>query len=251
MGLHSIVKKDKTEFTLEELQKKFPKKAKSITEETVQLLNDANNDPTFNGDEFIRAMVDYQSVMIEGSYSMKEYINALKFVAYLATDADNLTEAYKKARANDTFVQERLEAKTDSNEYKELTNAASRYRKTPLVQKLLTQSNMPLYLMFQGTTYQAVAVLSNEMHTAAFSKDRISAAKAILEHVKPPENLQIELEVGPSAEAQSMQSQLSAQLAETVAMQKRMLDAGVDISQVQKLGLKADVLEVEVVENER
>ena len=251
MSLHSIVSKGKTEFTLEDLQKKFPKKAKSITEETVQLLNDANNDPMFNGDEFVRAMVDYQSVMIEGSYSIKEYINALKFVAYLATDADNLTEAYKKARANDQFVQERLEARTDSNEYKELTNAASRYRKTPLVQKLLTQSNMPLYLMFQGTTYQAVAVLSNEMHTAAFSKDRISAAKAILEHVKPPENMQIELAVGPSAEAQSMQSQLSAQLAETVAMQKKMLDAGVDISQVQRLGLKADILEAEVVENEQ
>jgi hypothetical protein len=238
MGLHSIVKKDKTEFTLEELQKKFPKKAKSITEETVQLLNDANNDPTFNGDEFVRAMVDYQSVMIEGSYSMKEYINALKFVAYLATDADNLTEAYKKARANDTFVQERLEAKTDSNEYKELTNAASRYRKTPLVQKLLTQSNMPLYLMFQGTTYQAVAVLSNEMHTAAYSKDRISAAKAILEHVKPPESMEIALEVGPNEEAKSMQLNLNEQLAQIASNQKRMLEAGIGINEVQRVSVK-------------
>jgi len=191
-----IVKKDKTTITREEVIRRFPAKKTTVTEEVVDLINDANNDPEFNGDEFVENMMTFQNVMHKNSGSLAEYVNALKFCAYLEADVSNYTEAYKRARANDKFVMERADLATDSNGYKELSNAASRYRKTPMVRDILTQAEMPLYLMFQGARYGAVSKLVEEMEDAQFSKDRISAAKAILEHVKPPENMKVELDIG-------------------------------------------------------
>lgn len=219
-----IVNKPKTEVTVEELQKRFPAKKNTITEEVVDLINQSNSDPYFNGDEFLENMMTYQNVMYKNSGSLGEYINALRFCAYLETDVNNYTEAYKRARAADQFVIDRANADTDSNAYKELTGAASRYRKTPMVRDILTQAEMPLYLMFQGARYGAVAKLVKEMETAAFSKDRISAAKAILEHVKPPENMKIELDIGVKED--NKLQQLNDQLAEIASRQKHHLEMG-------------------------
>ena len=157
MGRLGIVKKQVPAITLEELKERFPAKKNTITEETVKLINDAMNDPQFSGEEFINTMLDYQNVLATSSASFKEYVNAIKFCAYLESTDFNITEAYKLARASDEFVKERMFAPTDSNEYRELTSRASTHHKSPLVRKILTQSDMPLHLMFQGARYRAVA----------------------------------------------------------------------------------------------
>lgn len=241
MGVFNIVKKEKTTFTVDTLKEKFPEKKGTITQELVDMLNDVNNDPTFNGDEFIDQMLTYKNVMIDGSASIKEYINALKFCAYLEAYNDNATEAYKRARASDEFVIERASAPTGSTGYNELTSTASRYRKTNiLVRKILAQSDMPLYLMFQGARYKAVAVLVNEMESALYSKDRITAADKLLTHVKPPDNINIELAVGPNSQAVSMQQSLNEQLMTLASNQKKMLDAGFNIKEAQKVSISVN-----------
>ena len=243
-----IVKQSKTQVSKEELIKKFPDKKNTITDEVVNLINEANSNPEFNGDEIIKTMTTYQSIMINNSGSLKEYLDAIMFCAFLEADISNYTKAYIKARANDQFVIDRKDLPTDSNGYKELTNAASRYRKTPMVRDILTQAEMPLYLMFQGARYSAVSKLVEEMDAAAFSKDRINAAKAILEHVKPPENMKVELEVGPSSEAMDMQKELNKQLAELASNQKKMLEKGGKLSDVQKIEINVNetIIDAEV-----
>lgn len=244
MGL-GIVKVNKTELTKEELQKKFPAKKNSITDEVVELINEANNNPEFNGNEFIETMVDYQSAMLDCSSSIPEFINAIKFVAYLEMTNGSATEAYKRARAKDKFVQERLNAASNSKGYNELSSAASRYRKSPLVKQILTQSEMPLYIMFQKERFKAVTVLATEMEEAQYSKDRISAADKLLTHVKPPENIQVELGIGPTKEAVDLQTELNTQLARLAANQKALLDAGISIKDVQKTGVNLDIIDAE------
>jgi hypothetical protein len=137
-------------------------------------------------------------------------------------------------------------APTDSNEYKELTSRASTHHKSPLVRKILTQSDMPLHLMFQGARYRAVAVLAREMTDAEYSKDRIAAADKLLTHVKPPENQKIELDIGMTSEAKSVTASLMDQLAVMAVQQRKLLEAGADIRSVQKLGIQAEILDVEV-----
>lgn len=247
MGFGDIVKQDKTKITADKLKELIPQRKGSITDELAEMIDKANSSPDFNGDEFLSTLISYRDVMLRGSYSLKEYVTAVKFCAYLLSENDNTIEAYKRARADDEFVKERIGAPAGSSDYNMLSSAASRYRQSKLVRELLTVSQMPLYLMFQGERYKAVEVLATEMQTAAYSKDRISAAKELLTHVKPPENLQVELEVGPSQEAKSMQESLSEQVAHTIAMQQKLLAAGVELKDVQKLGIKTDeVIEAEV-----
>lgn len=246
MGRLGIVKKAVPVITVEELKEKFPAKKNTINEETVKLINDAMNDPQFSGEEFLNTMLDYQNVLATSSASFREYINAIKFCAYLESTDFNITEAYKLARATDEFVKERMFAPTDSSEYKELTSTASRHHKSPLVRNILMQSDMPLYLMFQGARYRAVAVLAREMTDAEYSKDRIAAADKLLTHVKPPENQKIELDIGMTSEAKSVTASLMDQLAVMATQQRRLLEAGADIRSVQKLGIQAEILDVEV-----
>lgn len=193
MGKLGIIKPEKTIFTLEEVVEKFPEKKRTITQELVDYLNEANSDPAFDGDGFMNNLLTYKDVMLNGSASIKDFVNAMRFCAYLEACDDNATEAYKKARMDSPWVQERMNAKSGSKAYNELTHVASRYRKeNKLVRQILTQTDMPLYLMFQGSRYRAVSVLEKEMLTAPFSKDRIAAADKLLSHVKPPDNQQIE-----------------------------------------------------------
>lgn len=230
-----IVKKEKTEVTKEELIKRFPSKKNTVTPEVVDLINEANNNPDFNGDEFIENMMTYQSVMMKNSGSLVEYVNALKFCAFLEADVSNYTEAYKRARANDRFVMERANLPKDSTGYKELTNAASRYRKTPMVRDILTQAEMPLYLMFQGARYSAVSKLVEEMEDAQFSKDRISAAKAILEHVKPPENMKVELDIGVKQD--NIIDRYEAMITDLVQHQKKEIAEGKDLAEITNMSI--------------
>lgn len=243
-----IVSKPKTQVTVDELKQRFPAKKNTITDEVVFLINQANSDPEFNGDEFLENMMTYQNVMYNNSGSLAEYINALKFCAYLESDVDNYTEAYKRARSNDKFVQDRMNASTDSVEYRELTAAASRYRKTPMVRDILTQAEMPLYLMFQGARYGAVAKLVDEMESAPFSKDRISAAKAILEHVKPPENMKVELDVGVKQD--NIIDRYENMISDLVQHQKEQIAQGKDLHEVTNISIintkEDDVIDAEV-----
>jgi hypothetical protein len=172
--------------------------------------------------------------MIKNGSSMKEYINAIKFVGYLMSEEDNYTEAYTRARAGDEFVKKALGKGTDTDEYKALVSAASRYRKNPLVVDILTLVQVPWDIMYAHAAHGAFGVLTKEMVQAPLSKDRIAAAEAVLKYVKPNE-LKIQMEAGPGA--LSMGESLSRQLLEVSAMQKKLLESGQDIKSVQRIGI--------------
>ena len=243
-GLNIVAPKT---YTLQELQELFPSKRKTINEGTVKLLNETLANPDFNPSTFIKHIVDYQNVMINSGASMKEYLNAVKFCAYLESEM-SIVEAYRRARAGDKFVQDRINAKSDTTAYAELAFQAQRYKKSKLVRELLTQTDMPLYLMFQASRYKAVATLAREMEEAPLSKDRIAAADKLLTHVKPPETQNVELQVGMTNQAIEMQEQLFAQISKISQAQSDRLKAGENLDDVQQLGLTADFIEAETNE---
>lgn len=232
--------------TVDSLRAAFPNKRETITQELADVINEAQTNPDGAIDNFLGTLIEYKGAMEKCSSSMKEYVRAVKFCAYLEAEDYNAIEAFKKARSGDKFVQDRLDAPTDSIKYKELASAASRFHRSALVKQILLQSDMPLYLLFQGARYKAVAVLMDEMENAAYSKDRITAAKELLANVKPPENSKVELEIGVSAETKSMQQSLEEQLAKVTEMQMKRLEAGEDIRSIQKLGVKTDIIDAEV-----
>jgi hypothetical protein len=160
---------------------------------------------------------------------------------------DNYTEAYKKVFFDREFVRARLGLSTEDSRYKELTSAASRYRRSKIVTDILTVSQVPLDLIFAGDRVKAVGVLADIMVSGKYDKDKINAAKELLAATKN-ENTRIELEIGPSQEAVSMQTQLNKQLGELAVNQKRMLEAGYGIKDIQTVSV--DINNMNLIEGE-
>ena len=222
--------------TKEDLQKALPTRKNAITDDIVNLINQSTHEPEFQGESLLNTAITYEKVMTNNRASIKEYLRALKFCAYLVSMDDNITEAYKKAFADRDFVKERLNVNTSSTKYNELTSAASRYRKSRLVVDILTMSQVPLDLMFTGARYKAVGVLAELMVTAKLDRDKINAAKELLAATKGPEEVKMELDVGERTA--NLQQQLSTQLMESVALQKKMLEAGVGFEEATRLNIK-------------
>ena len=210
--------------TIEELQKKFPRKKNSITQEAVDVINAAMNDPEFDTSTLIGDMITFENVMHQHSMSMEEYIDAIRYCAYLQSNPDSKLDAYKRTFSRREFVSSKWDAKPGTTDYKALTGAATRYDALPYITKIKTQALVPMHLLFNGLQYQAVGVLATEMTTAPLPRDRIAAAKELLAAVKAPENLKIDLDIGVK-ESSAVQS-LNDQLAEIASRQMLHLQAG-------------------------
>lgn len=210
--------------TKEELQKHLPSRKNAITDEVVEILNRSQTEPEFQGESLLQSAITYEKVMQQNKVGIKDYLNAIRFCAYLISMDDNITEAYKKVFADRDFVSERMSVATSSPKYNELTSAASRYRRSKLVVDILTVSQVPMHLMFTGMAYEAVGVLYETMKTAKYDRDRISAAKELLAAVKTPDKVQIELDIG--VRENSAIEQLNAQLASFASNSLSHLQAG-------------------------
>ncbi len=236
------IKKNENEVTVDTLKMYFPTKSHTITQELADTINEAQNAPDMAIEGFMENLVEYRGVMEKCQASMKEYVRAVKFCAFLEFTDYNITEAYKLSRINDKFVKDRWDAPTDSPKYRELTSAASRYyNKTNLVKQILLQADMPWHILFQGAKYTAMSVLMKEVTEAAYSRDRIAAAKEILAAVKRPENQKVELEIGFNDTVKSFQEQFDEKMGKMAEMQLKRLQSGETIKDVQKL----DILEAE------
>ena len=238
----TLVSKD--HITFDDLQQAFPSRKNSITQEVVNVINASTQDPEFQGTSLLKDAITYEAVLQRNKASILEYVNALKFCAFMISLDDNYTEAYKRVFNDRTFVKERANQPTNSVKYKELTSAASRYRRTKLVVDILTVSQAPLEMLFGGARMQAVGVLADLMMSAKYDKDRINAAKELLLATKGADSMKIELDVG--IKENSMQDMLHKQLSELASNQKALLESGVSIGSVQKLGISTEVIEGEL-----
>jgi hypothetical protein len=210
--------------TLDDVKKAIPKKKNYITQEAVDIINQSLDDPEFQGESLIQTAATYESVLRGARASVPEYLNAIRFCAYMTTNNSNYTEAYKKVFADRDFVKERVNLPTTDPRYGELTSAASRYRRTKLVTDILTASQVPLDLIFTGHRYKAIGILADVMENGKYDRDKINAAKELLAATKGPENMKIELDVGVT-ESSAVQ-QLNDQLAEIAARSIKHLETG-------------------------
>ena len=240
--------------TKEEIQTRLPSRKNTVTDEVVDIINRAATEPEFQGESLLQTAAVYENIMIRNKASIKDYLNAIRFCAYLITMDDNYTEAYKKVFGDRDFVKERMHLSTDDHRYKELTSAASRYRNTSkLVTEILTLSQAPLDLMFMGTRYKAIGVLADIMENGRLDRDKINAAKELLAATKGAEKMQLDIGVGTTDKAINLQEQLNQQIAQLVANQQAMLQLGGSIKEVQRIGINlsnTDTVDAELADNE-
>lgn len=220
-----------------------------ITQEAVDIINSSMNDPEFQGESLLQTASIYESVLKGSRSSVPEYLNAVRFCAYMSTNDANYTEAYKKVFAQRAFVKERAKLPTDSPKYAELTSAASRYRRSKIVVDILTASQVPLDMIFTGYRYKAIGVLAEIMTEGRFDRDRVNAAKELLAATKGPENLKIELDVGVKED--SAIKQMNDQLSQMAARQAAMLESGVSsLEEFGSMKVSEDYIDGEVISDE-
>lgn len=211
--------------TVEDVQNALPSRKNAITQELVDVLNEVKDEAEFQGEPLLNTAVVYEKLMINNKASVREFIDAIRFCAYLVTMDDNYTEAYKKTFYYRDFVKERISADTKSIKYAELTSAASRYRRNnKLVADLLVYSQAPLEIMFLGWRYKAVGVLADTMMNAKLDRDKINAAKELLVATKGPETKKIELDIG--VKENSAIASLNEQLSVMAGKQVMLLESG-------------------------
>lgn len=236
------------QITRADLKKAFPHRQAAITQELIDIFNESLEDAEFQGESLLSSAVTYESV-INGSSraSFQEYIIGIKFCAYLMNE-DNITESYCKAFAHRDFVKARRNKPAKSKEYKELTSAASRYRRSKLITDILTVSQVPLDILFTGVRYRAVQKLVEEMETAPLAKDRINAANFVLVNTKGPDLHKIDLNLGVN-ESKAVE-QLNEQLTLIAAKQKALLEGNViDLNTIGAVKLNAEIEDAEYTEN--
>lgn len=212
--------------TVEELKNAIPAKKNTITQEMVDLINKVQKEPEFQGESLAKTMITYQNVLKGVKGGLMEYLNAIRFCAYIVSMNDNYTEAFKRVFSDRDFVKKRTNVPPGSTEYSELSSAASRYRRSKLVVDILTASQVPLGMLFLGHQHDAVGVLYDVMMTAKLDRDKINAAKELLAAVKLPESQKIEIDM--SVKENSAVQQLNDQLAAMAVRQKMLLENGVN-----------------------
>lgn len=235
---------DNKKLTLADVQKQLPSKKQSITQEIVDIFNASMDEAEFQGESLMETAITYEAVMTKNKVGIKDYLRALKFCAYLISTKDNLTEAYKKAFSDRKFVQDRLDVDKGSNQYKELTSAASRYRRSKVVVDILTVSQVPFELMFGGARYKAVGVLADVMMNGKYDRDRINAAKELLAATKSDT---IKVDLGIEVKESSAVQNLNQQLAELAASQQHFLTTGAtDLKELGSMKVKEEVIDADI-----
>ena len=229
--------------TKADLQNAIPDRKNAITDELVDLINQIQTEPEFQGETMVQTMITYQNALKGARVSMRAYVNAIRFCAYLVSMDDNYTEAYKRTFYDTDFVKVRANVSTSDPRYAELTSAASRYRRSKLVVDILTLSQVPLDMLFAGYRYKAMAVLAETMVTAKLDRDRIQAARSVLEMTKS-DVIKVDLDVG--VKESSAVASLKTQLAEMAAQQVALLNSGT--TSLKELGGLKPVEDAEIVE---
>jgi hypothetical protein len=229
--------------TLEDMKNLIPSKKGIMTQEAVDIINSSVNEPEFQGESLLQTASIYESVLKGSRASVSEYLNAIRFCAYISTNDSNYTEAYKKVFNDREFVKLRINVPTDDPKYAELTSAASRYRRSKLVVDILTVTQVPLDMIFSGHRYKAIGVLAEVMEFGRYDRDRINAAKELLAATKGAENVKIELEIGIKED--SAVKQLNDQLTEIAIRQKQYLESGT--SELKEFG-SMNVIEHDLIE---
>lgn len=228
--------------TKADLQNAIPDRKNAITDELVDLINQIQTEPEFQGETMVQTMITYQNALKGARVSMRAYVNAIRFCAYLVSMDDNYTEAYKRTFYDTDFVKVRANVSTSDPRYAELTSAASRYRRSKLVVDILTLSQVPLDMLFAGYRYKAMAVLAETMVTAKLDRDRIQAARSVLEMTKS-DTIKVDLDVG--VKESSAVASLKTQLAEMAAQQVALLNSGT--ASLKELGGLKPIEDAEIV----
>lgn len=205
--------------TVEQFKQALPDKfKKTVNQELIDNINSILSDPDLY-EVYRDNLLSYTSVMRDGKFKMLDYIHAVKYCSHKIMGSSN-TDAYIK-----TFPNKYQGFLNNGVSQKDIASYITAYNKTKLVNLILEQSLIPSWVLNQDLYQKAINVQAELMMTAQSEKVRSDAANSLLNHLRPPEVQKVELDIG--VKGNNSIEALRNTTMELVAMQKKMIEAGV------------------------
>ena len=169
--------------TRKEVEQALPANLKSsATQALTDQINALVQDPIVA--ETIREhFITYAVVLQEGKWGMDAYMNAIQYTTYKMMGYSN-QEAYQR-----TFPARYQKFIQDGTSSKDISAYVSQYHKGKLVQAILEQSLVPVWLLNQETYQRAINVQADLMMNAQSEMVRTAAANSILTHLAKPKEV--------------------------------------------------------------
>lgn len=176
--------------TKEQVAKALPIKARSaVSSAVVEQINKILS----NEEErrlYAENLLNYNSVLQEGKYKVSDYIGAVMYVSFKLMNHSNM-DAYARAFPG---RMERLQS--EGKTLNQIHNYVSGYNRTKLVVAITQQSIVPTHILNQPIYQEAINVLAKEMRTAKTDIARVTAAGKLMDHLAPPTDAKLKIDIG-------------------------------------------------------
>jgi hypothetical protein len=189
---------------------------------------------------FKENLLSFTNVLQQGKFKLTSYISAVKYVGFKIMGATN-KEAYVK-----TFPDKYQQFLKEGVSEKDISSYITAYNKGKLVNLIFAQSQIPTHILNAPLFQQAINTQASLMLNAKSEMVRMQAANSLLIHLKPPEVVKMELDIGVTHN--SIIDDYEVVMRRMVEKQKELIAAGGDLKQIANASIKP--LADEIIEME-
>ncbi len=151
-----------------------------ITQGFVDQINAVVADPLL-AEQIRNNFVSYTGVMKDGKFKIEDYLNAVVYVSYKLMGYSNKDSYFR------TFPTRHANLVAKGTSEKDISAYVSAYNKGKLVNLILEQTLVPVWVMNQDIYQKAINHQFTLMTSAQSEKVQCEAANSLLTHLKKPE----------------------------------------------------------------
>lgn len=200
-----------------------PQFKSSATDELADLVNNVTQDQVLA--ESIREnFITYAKVLQEGKYKMQDYLNAVQYVTYKHMGYSN-KDAYFK-----TFPQRQAQLVARGTSEKDISAYVSGYHRGKLVNQIMEQSLIPVWIVNQDLFQKALNTQAEIMVSSPNDMARVQAANSILTHLSKPKDVVANINL--DMRENSGLTELKATLEQLANRQLEAIESGVSTKEI-------------------
>lgn len=204
--------------TVDEVVKVVPANVKNnISQTMIDQINNAVSDPIM-AEEIQRNFLSYTGVLKDGKFKIQDYMNAVMFVSYKLMNNSN-QEAWIK-----TFPKRYQELVARNTDNKTIAAYVAMYNKGKLVNAILEQTLVPVWVYNQHNYQKAINVQMELMTTSQSDMVRTTAANSILTHLTKPKEAANTISI--DIKESSGMTELKGMLTQVAREQRAAIEAG-------------------------
>lgn len=211
--------------TKEEVVRAMPASLKSsVTQNLVDTVNTAVQDPIV-ADAVRENFIHYAGVLKDGKFKTEDYLNAVMYVSYKHMNYSN-EDAYAK-----TFPQRYHKLIAAGTSKKVISSYVSMYNKGKLVNAILEQTMIPIWVLNQHAVQKAINTQIEIMEDSSLNAiARAQAANSILTHLKKPESVKGQLDINITDN--SGMNELKNTLEQLAQRQREAIESGMSAREI-------------------